>query len=147
MFKPKKILVPTDFSEISFSAVRQAKDIAELCGSEVVVLHVKEKNADEIPLFFLDDEKINEINKHLDEHITHELDKVKKTIFEGSSVKHDFKIVHGNSYDEIIKTADALGIDLIVISSKGRSSLEGFFYGSTTEKVVRKAHCSVLVSR
>ncbi|GAB1534580.1 universal stress protein [Geovibrio sp. ADMFC3] len=147
MFKPKKILVPTDFSSASKVAVQQAKDIAEQFDSELVIIHVKAKEAENLPLFFLDDSKLEEINRHLDEHIEHEMDKIKKDIFTGSTVKPTIRINHGNPYDEIIKTADTMACDLIVISSKGKSALDGFFFGSITEKVSRKAHCSVLISR
>ncbi|MGE4498314.1 MAG: universal stress protein, partial [Deferribacterales bacterium] len=134
MFKPKKILVPTDFSSASRVAVQQAKEIAEQYNSELIIVHVKTKEAENLPLFFLDDSKIEEINKHLDEHIEHEIDKIKKDVFTGSIVKPVIRICHGNPYDEIIKTADASGCDLIVISSKGKSALDGFFFGSITEK-------------
>ncbi len=40
MFKPKKILVPTDFSEHSDKALEKALDIAKEEGSEIVFFHV-----------------------------------------------------------------------------------------------------------
>ncbi|QAR33368.1 universal stress protein [Geovibrio thiophilus] len=147
MFKPKRILVPTDFSSSARVAIQQAKEIAEQYNSELVIIHVKAKEAENLPLFFLDDSKIEEINKHLDEHIDHEIEKIRKEIFSGSIVKPTVRVCHGNPYDEIIKTADSMACDLIVISSKGKSSLDGFFFGSITEKVARRAHCSVLISR
>ena len=40
MFKPKKILVPTDFSEYSDKALQKALDIAQQSGAEINLLHV-----------------------------------------------------------------------------------------------------------
>ena len=50
-------------------------------------------------------------------------------------------------YTEILNEEKESGTDLIVISTRGISGLQGVFYGSVTEKVVRHATCSVLVVR
>ncbi|WP_022849903.1 universal stress protein [Limisalsivibrio acetivorans] len=147
MFKPKNIIVPTDFSECSVNALRQAKEFVEQFDSEITLLYVKSKEASELPLYFLDDDKVDEINKHMDEHIEHELVRIAKEVFGENGYKPKLEVAHGVSYEEIIKYADKTKADLIVISSKGKSAIEGFFYGSTTEKVVRKAHCSVFIVR
>ena len=44
MYTPKKILVPTDFSQYSDAAVKKAVDLASKLNAKVVLLHVIEEN-------------------------------------------------------------------------------------------------------
>jgi nucleotide-binding universal stress UspA family protein len=53
----------------------------------------------------------------------------------------------GTAHTEIVRIARELGIDLIILSTKGRTGLAHVFLGSTAEKVVRHASCPVLVVR
>ena len=49
--------------------------------------------------------------------------------------------------ESIIDTADNLQVDLIVMSSHGRSGIGRWVFGSETEKTLRGAHCATLVIR
>ena len=51
----------------------------------------------------------------------------------------------GKAFIEIIDAAKGKKADLIVISTKGKTGYEHAQFGSVTEKVVRKAPCSVFV--
>lgn len=53
----------------------------------------------------------------------------------------------GKPYEEILREASELAIDLIIIPSHGRKGLERWLLGSTASKVVDHARCSVLVLR
>jgi nucleotide-binding universal stress UspA family protein len=53
-------------------------------------------------------------------------------------------ILHGMPFLEVIRYAKANDIDLIVIGTHGRSGVDHIIFGSTAEKVVRKAPCPVL---
>jgi len=147
MFKPTEILVPTDFSECSELALQQAVELAEQFGSKIHLVHVTTQDADHMPMFFLDDEKLGEVKKHLSDYNKQLMDTLIAKYLTGKNV--DFKVhdITGTPYNEILKLADLLPIDLIVIASKGKNALEGFFFGSTTEKVIRKAKCSVYIVR
>lgn len=150
MFKPEKILVPTDFSECddmcSILAVKQAVGIAEQFNSKIVLLHVVTEEVSKMPLFFLDDEKLEGLREKMKENARHTLEDIRKR-FIPDSIEVDLKVRHGVDYDEILKEEKESACDLITISSRGHSQLAEFFYGSTTEKVVRRATCSVLVVR
>ncbi len=54
-------------------------------------------------------------------------------------------VVHGEAASEIVRIAKEREVDLIVISSHGRTGLGRIFFGSTAESVVRHASCPVLV--
>lgn len=54
-------------------------------------------------------------------------------------------VVHGEAAAEIVRVARDRAVDLIIISSHGRTGLGRILFGSTAEAVVRHAHCPVLV--
>ena len=58
---------------------------------------------------------------------------------------HAGMIVHGEAASEIVRVAKERGVDLIVVSSHGRTGLGRILFGSTAEAVVRHASCPVLV--
>jgi len=151
MFKPERILVPTDFSEkgaqSSKIAVKQAVLLAEQNDSEIIFLHVITEDMDKKPLFFLDDIKIDQLKKKYSEHYNDELTKFAEKYINGRNIKYKIKIRDGVPYNEILKEEKESGVDLISIATRGLSGLQDFFYGSTTEKVVRRATCNVLVVR
>jgi nucleotide-binding universal stress UspA family protein len=56
-------------------------------------------------------------------------------------------IVKGIPYEEILNFAKEKKIDIIVIGTYGRSGLERVIFGSTAERVVRRAPCAVMTVR
>jgi len=146
MFKPDKILVPIDFSECSTLAFEQALVLAGQFDSSIRLLHVVRDDMRSKPIFFVDEDKIRELmNQQVDgalEHLGKINDRMNK-----QGVQVTMNVRTGSPYDEILKEEKSAGVDLIVIASRGRNGLQEFFYGSTTEKVVRRATCSVLVTR
>jgi nucleotide-binding universal stress UspA family protein len=55
--------------------------------------------------------------------------------------------ISGIPYEEILKKAEEENIDLIVMGTHGRAGIDHFLFGSTAERVVRKAVCPVLTVR
>ena len=53
--------------------------------------------------------------------------------------------MHGEAASEIVRVAKDREVDLIVVSSHGRTGLGRILFGSTAEAVVRHASCPVLV--
>jgi len=53
----------------------------------------------------------------------------------------------GHPAEEILQRAETMSADLIVAGSRGLSALDRFLLGSTTERLLKYAHCDVLVSR
>ena len=75
-----------------------------------------------------------------------ELKKLSKDIINGS-LQVEILIKTGKPFVEIIETASANDIDLIIIATHGHTGVEHLLFGSTAEKVVRKAPCPVLTLR
>ncbi len=141
----KKILVPQDFSDYSLHALRYAVTFAELFKAELVVLHIVE------PIVYPADFSFGqvsipameeEIRKHSEEQLN---ELVEKEIPE--TVRATPIIRVGKPFIEIVEVAKSQNADLIVISSHGRTGMDHVLFGSTADKVVRKAPCPVLTIR
>ena len=65
----------------------------------------------------------------------------------GSNIKIETLQRLGTPYEEIVKVAEAVEVDLIVIATYGYTGLKHFLLGSTAERVVRLAPCPVLIVR
>lgn len=141
-----KILVPIDFSENAKSALRYAFQLANIFKAEIILIHVLE------PMLYPPDFSLGQII--LPSIDTHEIeDKAKEELqklADAESAKELQKQVivkSGKPFAEIIETAKEENVDLIIISSHGHSGMEQIIFGSTSEKVVRKAPCPVLTVR
>jgi universal stress protein A len=140
----KKILVPIDFSECSLYALNLALGFAERFQARVVLLHVVEptmypENHTGLSVAF------DEANQSLVTTAREQLESLARKYFTSSPVEALVRIGHAHS--EITDTANALGSDLIIISTHGYTGLKHVLLGSTAEKVIRYAHCPVLTVR
>jgi len=131
----KKILAPTDFSGISANGVRYACQLAKEFGAELIFINV----------VILDESNV--INKHEMEQHKQRLDEfVTKIIAAGGADLKIRKVVDaGQPYGAIVSCAENERIDLIVMSTHGRSGLSRMLIGSVTDKVLRGSPCPVLV--
>lgn len=138
----QRILAPLDFSEHSREALLFAREWAALYGAKLDLLHVIE---DELhPIFDLSGVKsIYEIEPNVDEKA---LAKMGGFLEEtpGPSVDIEKHLATGVVSSGITEFVAAHDIDLIIMSSHGRTGLKRFFLGSVSEKVVRYINCPVL---
>jgi nucleotide-binding universal stress UspA family protein len=141
----KKILVPIDFSEYSLQALKYVADFAKVFDSEVLLIYVVE------PIIYPPDLSIGQIalptlNYQVDEKAKEELDRVaKEELDPNTTVQTIVKL--GKPYLEILEVAKVEDVDLIIISTHGHTGVEQILFGSTADKVVRKAPCPVLTLR
>jgi hypothetical protein len=132
------ILVPFDGSEFSKSALKRACDLSKVDGAGITVLYVIPRYEEMLGFF-----KTDSIKQSL-------MDEAKKIIdaaqavaaAKGMSVKSE--ISEGSSGDEIVKTADRLKNDLIVMGTYGWRGVNKAIMGSTTERVIMNSQCPVL---
>ena len=141
----RSILLPTDFSECAECALPYATQMARAAGAKLICLYVIEPMMPPVgyapvaePLPAVD------VSEQLQQSAERELPKL-ATREECAGLTVEELIVHGEAASEIVHVAREREVDLIVISSHGRTGLGRMLFGSTAESVVRHAHCPVLV--
>lgn len=141
----KKILVPIDFSDSSLIALKYSLNYATIFNAEIILIYVVEPIVYP-PDFSLGQISIPSVEIEIDKKAKDELDKVANSIIP-QEISFRTVVKTGKPFVEIIETARDENADLIIISTHGRSGVEHIFFGSTAEKVVRKAPCPVLSLR
>ena len=143
----KKILVPLDGSKLSERALGPALALAQQVGGEVILLSVPVLKH----MFVMDkaghglllpDDSRKDSQRELTEYL--------QTVVE-SQTHPEFtlrtKVIDGDEASVIVDTAVAENIDLIVMSTHGRSGFQHWLLGSITERVLHSAPCPVLIVR
>jgi universal stress protein A len=143
----RRILVPIDFSGQSRRAIEFAVPLAECYGGRVFLLHVVQ------PPVVSSWEVIPGEAPYLVIDMSQAMDAVCKKLAAlaarhvPATVRGRTLVRQGSAYSEITKTARRLGVDLIVISTHGRTGMRRMLIGSVAERVVRHAPCAVLTVR
>lgn len=153
MEKIRKILAPTDLSELSQVGVRYALNLAKEMGAEVTLYHVVsyeeliqygEKMKEKVVTSSTFQPPGSVLEKYQVELARFVRERFSDLI---PSVRANEKVELGTPDVNIVEQAKREGADLIVISTHGRSGLPHILLGSVTEKVVRHAPCPVLSIR
>jgi nucleotide-binding universal stress UspA family protein len=145
MIKLKKVLVPTDFSESARHAFTYGVSFAREYGAELVLLHVVENltvgyASDLFPV------PMAEVFQEISGYAKTELAKLGAQAREKGIVVQE-QVVMGKPSAEIIRFAHENAVDMIVLGTHGKGMLDQALFGSTTERVVRRAPCPVLTVR
>jgi nucleotide-binding universal stress UspA family protein len=140
----KSIMVPIDFSDYSKAALRYAAQFAKHFNSKIFLIYVVE------PMIYPADFSMGQVaipssDIDLTTRAEEELNKLASEI--GNEIQVETIIKTGKPFVEINETAGEKGIDLIIIATHGHTGVEHLLFGSTAEKVVRKAPCPVLTLR
>ena len=147
MFNVDNILVPTDFSEHSDLALKRALGLAEACKAKIYLTHV----APDAPDIFKLSKYVEEGRKKIQEESERmSAEFFKKQIAlhpEAEKVEIETTVLTGSPYKEILDFQKKIKADMLVIGTHGDTPLEGFFFGSTSHKIIRHASCSVLIVR
>ena len=139
----KKILVPTDGSELATGAAKVAAQLAKSLGAQVVGLYV----IDPFPFLGIGDASAVALQSYLAEArraATTALDAVKAVCdaegvpFVGDTIERN--VVH----EGVVETAQAENCDLIVMGSHGRQGVKAIFLGSVAQKVLVHATVPVM---
>lgn len=122
MFRVRKVLYATDFSSFSTQAYFHAVNLAEKWNASLVIVTVFD-GKDSRSTLQKQLESIRPSNARI-------------------PVRH--MLLEGDPAAEIVEYADRANIDVIVMGTRGRGGFEQVL-GSVAEKVLKNAHCSVLV--
>ena len=141
----KKILYPTDFSDVALKALGYIKQLKEAGSQEVVILHViNQRTIDGLMRHAIS-------NSNLDAWLTKAKEVAQESLTEmrreledlGFSVKIVIKA--GYRFSEILKLEEAEAPSIVVIGSHGRSNVAEIFLGSVSERVIRRCKHPVMV--
>jgi len=140
----EKIILATDFSETSEEAGFHAMLLAQTYNAELKALHVFEPRSLGIPYYKL--KKDGQIDE--DPEKTRQRGKTMlKELADSFHVKADTIFAEGDPGHEIVRVAEELNADLIVLGTHGYTGWKRFALGSVAELVVRHAPCAVLTIR
>ena len=141
----KTILFPTDFSNGARAAMDHAVSLAKDYHAKLVLLYVIQDIS--IAEWYIPSSiSVTDLVEDMQKSAMREMD---KWYGEVAAMVNDVEkmIVRGVPFVEIIRTAKEKNADLIVIGTHGRTGIDHMLFGSTAEKVVRKASCPVLTVR
>jgi nucleotide-binding universal stress UspA family protein len=131
------ILHPTDFSEHSAYALRLACALTRDYGARLVILHVA------TPPVLVYGEAV--LPAPDPEVLTREeQDQLNQLAVPDAGVRAERRFEQGDAVAAILRVAEELPADLIVLGTHGRTGLGRLLMGSVAEQVVRKAPCPVL---
>ncbi len=141
----KKILYPTDFSEVAQKALDYIKQLREAGGQEVVILHViNQRIIDGLMRHAMQTGDIDAWREKAEEIARETLAEMSKDLESvGFAVKTSIKT--GFPWREILNVEAAESPSIIVIGSHGRSNIGDIFLGSVSDRVIRKCQRPVMV--
>lgn len=146
----RHILVAVDFSQASRTALRVAHACAHRNGARLTVCHVIPRPLAVSPLFphYVSMPNLEEDRRQVEEVRT-ALSEVVRNETGRDPGTHGIRILvtSGSPAVEIVRVSEEVGADLVVVASRGQSSLARMVLGSVAESVARHAHCHVLVTR
>jgi nucleotide-binding universal stress UspA family protein len=140
----EKLLVAVDHSQSTGRVIDAARELALLAGSEVWVLHLRERAVPgKVPMGpgLAGDETTGEAQRGVDAVVGE---------FTRAGIKAHGELRHtvfGYAAREIVEDAKGHDVDAIVMGSRGRGDLAGLVLGSTAHKVIQLADRPVLVVR
>jgi len=134
----RKILCPTDFSDMSGTALKVARELKEVLSSKLDVIHVSPDY--EIAKIKTLEHKERAIQE-LHERAKNKLDE----FLHDHAVQEKGIIEEGEPERKIVAFAGENDIDLIVIAARGLGLIKGMLIGSVTDAILKTSPCPVLV--
>lgn len=138
----RHILIPLDGSGLAECAIYWAMAFAQAFGARVTLLRVLEKVQNAECLQPIDPLEWSMYKREANTYLS-ELG----ARFEAEGIKADFMVKEGHPAQRIIEALQEKGIDLMVVSSHGRSGLSGWSAGSVFQKIVLRARISIMIVR
>jgi nucleotide-binding universal stress UspA family protein len=144
MLPIRTILHPTDFSEPADAAYRVARMIARESGARLVVLHVAGMNVDVTPVVYTEFGFPFALPEDYQPYHAALKGQLHERFGSDTGARVETRLADGDAAEEILRVAEEIRCDLIVVGTEGRSGLGRLLLGSVAEAVLRKARCPVL---
>jgi nucleotide-binding universal stress UspA family protein len=136
----KKILIGYDGSAQGEKATETALELARSLDAKVLLFAVARPPE---PATMVEvDAMLDDAREHFEEQFKKIVERAK-----GLDVELQTDIAVGHPVEQIVHRAETDHVDLIVLGRRGKSRWEKMLVGSTAEKVLRYAHCPVMVVR
>ncbi len=145
MVSIKKIAFCTDFSENADQAFDMAFDLTQKYQAQLLLIHVVPPLVFPSPVMedFISEQASLQFSEDAIQRAMEQIDK--NYIGKMGDYKNSLvRVLSGHPASEILNFVDQENVDLVVMGTHGFTGLAHFFLGSTAEKVVRRADCSVL---
>ena len=153
-----KILYATDLSENARYAFKYAASLADRYGAKITILHVLEEvhtGAASLAVNIVGEEKWNELRKNNEQNVIHmiqtRLEKFCEDVVDEVPncrfFVDEILVKIGHPADIILKQAEAIQCDMVVMGTHGMGMLEEVVMGSTARRVVRRCKKPVLTIR
>jgi nucleotide-binding universal stress UspA family protein len=145
MFAPRRILVPTDFTNDSDRALREAIEIAASSHGRVYMLHVDQSVPFAVGESVVDPEVVNAVEAS-DELFTRQkmFEELRKVALQ-TEVEIEFVERHGVTFEEILAYMKDKLIDLVVIEPHAKKGLLKNLLGGVTDRLLKETTCPMLV--
>lgn len=135
--QPKVVLAATDFSEVSWKAVRHGYWIAQQAKAAFHLLHVIDER--DTPIEIAANAIRKEINQAVEKRLSHALDSMR---IDRTQIQIHLSL--GTPWKEVCRLSQHLKVDLVAMGTVGRSGIQGLLLGNTADKVLRTCDCSIL---
>lgn len=139
-----KIVIPVDSSSSSQRGLQVAKEYAEKFPAEIYLINIQNSPM-ELAALHQPGMFPMETSQQLEGLAMPILNEAAKVFEDYKEMPVHKVVLYGHASDQICTYAEEIDADLIIIGSRGLSSLKRFLLGSTTNQVVPHAPCSVLV--
>src|SRR4030042_2801784 len=134
----EKLLVATDGSKFSKSAIREAINLAKTCSSKLIAVSVVKTNVEF-------EDIVPQVVEKAEREVREHLESIKnKALKEGVDCEI---VIHRSEepFRDIVNDAVKNKVDMIIIGTHGRTGLKRLMMGSVTAKVIGHAPCNVMV--
>jgi nucleotide-binding universal stress UspA family protein len=140
-----RILCPTDLSEKSLLSIAKGAELAQMCRAELILLNVRPEFMSKEAMVM---SRISAYGIHQKER---DIALAAKAIMEeelrraGGSPEHRTLLREGEPHREILKVAEELECDLIVLTTTGRNHLIEHIKGSDAEQMISRSHVPIMI--
>ncbi|MDO8588817.1 MAG: universal stress protein [Armatimonadota bacterium] len=144
----KHILVPLDSSPLAEKAIPHAQQLAELTGARITLMSCVEPYVITMPMVpapvpaYEIDTDMEALVADREEYL-----EVVRDALAAKPLNVDVVVLRGRPADEILRFVEGNEVDLIVMTTHGRSGLSRFIYGSVAERVLHGAKVPALLIR
>lgn len=146
----KNLLVPTDGSDLSLLALEHAEKLAQALGAKILLFRVAAVLSPEafgIPELSM--ALTTELSMHqakIEATLASHLEELAKPLRD-RGLEVECLVRTGDAATQIVEIAESQDVDVVVMSSHGRTGLKRWIYGSVTERVLHNVRCSLMVVR